>query len=132
MTTKQVNEFDIAFDFRMCRGDAKLVADTINQWKCGPAAVIHYSSFGMNGEDFRVKIKPIMDGIVHDALLCGYQVFFLNRMGDWEAFPDLEEPVAPKGYWWMRILYERSSLQVSILAPSYRAYKNQVWEAIAS
>jgi hypothetical protein len=129
---RQVHEFELCYDFRLCKDDAKLVADAINQWKCGTAIVINYSSFGMSGEDFRAKVKPIMDAAVHDGLICGYQVFFVNRMGDWRAYPDLEEPEEPKGYHWMRILYERSSLQVSILTPDYRAYRNQVWEVAAA
>ncbi|MCC5636364.1 hypothetical protein LC593_10930 [Nostoc sp. CHAB 5844] len=137
MIANQVNEFEIIQDIRhsgggICPGDARLVAEVINQWKCGPAAVIYYlHPFDIDVEDFRTKVKPLAEAAIHDALICGYQVFYVNLIGGWEAYPELEEPEEPKGYWWMRILYERSTLQVSILTPTYRAYRNQVWEVAA-
>jgi hypothetical protein len=132
MITNQILEFEIAADVRRagaCIGsnDAKLIADVINQWKCGAIAIVYYSSFGMSRdvEKFRSSVKAMVEAGIHDALITGRQVFLLNMLGNWPAYPELEEPSEPEGYWWMRILYERSTLQVSILAPAYRAYRNQ-------
>ncbi|MEH2034060.1 MAG: hypothetical protein V7K67_31380 [Nostoc sp.] len=100
-------------------GDAEIIAQAISTWKHGAGAIIYYSvPFGMSGEQFRRTVKPVADASVHDAFISGRQVFVVNMMGDWRAYPDLEKPECPKGYWWMSILWERSTLVVYVLAPS--------------
>ncbi|MFN6559999.1 MAG: hypothetical protein RMY28_009345 [Nostoc sp. ChiSLP01] len=108
----------------LCDRDAEIVASTVNEWKCGPIAIVYYSSFGMvyEIEEFRTLIKPAAEAIVHDALMAGRQVFLVNLMGDWPAYPELEQVDPPKGYSWMRILYDRSTLQISLLVK-----RGQLW-----
>jgi hypothetical protein len=123
--SKPVDAVDVLHGILMSGGvvtvpEAEQVAEIINQWKCGSCAVIFYSKpFRMSADEFFRSVKPMGEAILHDVLRTGRQIFLINTIGDWEAYPNYELK-APKGYWWMNLARIRGTLKVKTLTPAIR------------